>query len=153
MEWEIKHGFRQDILLNAAHEKTAMIRRIGGSYLITDTLGQTLYRCERETPLVIRVNGTDEGYAKVNLAEANSIFIPPRAEYMEVTFSGAMISIYQTSQRDFLISKGDEQIGKITGILRKSKQLEFLNVFPANTIAILYTLALFMLHADDIDIV
>lgn len=153
MKWEIKHGFRQDTLFNAAHEKTMAIRRKAGTYLIIDALGQAIYRLGHETPLTIRIHGADEGFARMKLAEGSSIFIPPKAENMEVSLSNAVIMLYQTQKRDFVISRNEEKIGVITGILRISTQVEISDAFPADSVALLYSLALFMLHEDDIDIV
>lgn len=153
MKWEIKHGFRQDVLLNAAHEKTVMIRRNNDTYLITDALGQALYLCKQEKPLVIRIHGTDEGCAKIKLSDTNGISSSPKASYMEVIFSGTMITIEKTPQRDFIISINNNPFGRITGILKKYTDLEFQDSFTADIIAVFYILTLYMLHADDIDII
>ena len=153
MEWKIKRGFRQDTLLNSAHKKAAIICRKNAAYLITDFMGQINYRFEQAAPLSIRFTGADDGSAKIRLAETSSPFIPPRAEYMEITSSGTIFSMYQTPRRDFMVSMRDEKIGRITDILRNRARLEFSDGFSADTAAFFYVLALFMLHADDVDIV
>lgn len=153
MKWEIKHGFRQDTLLNHANEKAVIIRRKRGSYLILDLFGQIIYQLKRETPLMIQYHGTHDGFAKIKLSEEKGFLIPPRADSAEVTVDGSTCVLCQSKNRDFVISNNDEEIGIITGILHRRSKIDISDVFSGDTVALFYALSQFMLHADDIDIV
>lgn len=153
MKWKVKKRFRQHILFRESYEIVAFVCRLKGEYIILNQKKQQVYSVIEITPVSMKIQGMEEGTAVITLSKQHSLFHPPMANQLLLSWNNASIMIEQSKKRDYTILRGQDVIGTIMGILGTTVNISVEESMSAEIVALMYALSLRMLHEDDIEIV
>lgn len=153
MIWKVKKGIRQHTLFGDGQGATGYICGKNGKYKILNKDKQPVYFITEETPLIMQIQGEGEGTAKIILSREQSLISPPRAAQLILSWGNTLITMVQSEKRVYVIRHGQNMVGKITGILNYTATVSLDDTIPCEMAALLYALALRMLHEDDVVII
>lgn len=152
MNWTVKKGLHQHVLLDDSQKPTVYIRYRHGDALLTDLAAAPLLEVRAVSPLLLEIHGAHEGTAKISLEAAPSILQAPRAQELQLSWEGKSFRLEQSPGRSFTIFSQAQEIGSITEILHLTVSVSTASDEP-ELAALFYVLALRMLHADDLELV
>ncbi|MDD3336654.1 MAG: hypothetical protein PHI98_14270 [Eubacteriales bacterium] len=139
-------------LYDEAGAVLASVRRKNGQYVGLGADGQerlSIARGQKEE-LIVAVKGR-KTKARMLYAPKEGELLPSRAECVFLPWEGEEITIRQDDKRNFTISSPHIG-GMLTGILGWKSMIE-VNSDSLDLVMLLYGMALFMLHEDDMELV
>lgn len=152
MNWTVKKGLHQHVLLDDNQKPTMYIHYRHGDALLTDLAAAPLFEVRAVSALLLEIHGVKEGTAKIFLETAPSILQAPRARELQLNWEGNLYRLEQSPSRSFTIFLQTQEIGSITGLLHFAAAVSTASDNP-ELAALFYVLSLRMLHADDLELV
>ena len=155
MNWSVSKGLFKSTLHGTTPGMGLAIYHKGPSYAIVDDSRKTVFTITAQGELQYRIEGDadQDGNAELVLADKAPAFFPPRAVWLHAKLGNKQYKLKQCKNRDFIVYADDAEIGILTGMLQRKPQLILPDTMGAVYAALLYTLALIMLHEDDIELV
>lgn len=153
MRWTSKNRMWRSLLYDENQKLAAEIEFHKGKIYISDQKKQRQLFLEEPTPLRIEIHGRNsEGRAEILLSPESALFCPPRAEKLFLIWGEARISMSQKQGRDFIAESSGRPVMKIQKILDLTSMITIYEKMDPVMAALLYGLAIRMLHEDDVDI-
>lgn len=155
MNWTVSKGLFKSTLHGTTPGMGLAIYHKGASYALVDDSRKTVFTVTAQGPLRYIIAGAAEatGSAELVLADKAPAFFPPRAAWLHLRLEDKAYQLEQCENRDFIVYANDAAIGTITSMLQRKPLLSLPDTMGAVYAALLYTLALIMLHEDDMALV
>ena len=166
MEITVKsHLNRFELYAEPGTQLLAQIQRMfhGGKRLEISDAGKKLTACvhqEQETLIVTKDSGESFSASLEYREDAEgsriqkSLVRPPMPEKLRFQIPQGELILVQTEQRNFEIYLDGRKVIEISHMLRRTKKIRILSdVIPKDYYGIVFAMAIFMLHDDDVEIV
>ncbi|MEA4894213.1 MAG: hypothetical protein VB064_03015 [Oscillospiraceae bacterium] len=154
MNWSVSKGLFKSTLHGTTPAMGLSIYHKGRSYFIVDDSRKTVFTvtAQSDYQYIIEGDGGKSGKAELLLAGKAPVFLPPRAAWFNVELGNSRYKLKQCENRDFIVCSEDEEIGLLTNMLQIKPRFSLPDNVGAVLAALLYTLALIMLHEDDAEV-